>query len=119
MVRSATADYFAAEDAIGRWIEEHCNTGQTLWAPAAALFADWKAWCDQMGERPGSQKCFAQVLENHGIQRARTERARGFAGIALRAAVLTHMTDRRDIAVYPRARERPKSEEVSDVSGTQ
>jgi hypothetical protein len=29
------------------------------------------------------------------------------------------MTDRRDIAVYPRARERPKSEEVSDVSGTQ
>ena len=119
IVRDATADYLAAEDAIGRWIDDRCISGQPHWTAGSALFADWKAWCDQTGERPGSQKRFAQLLENHGIRRARTDHARGFEGIALRATVLTHMTDPQIIGVPPRVRERPEWEEVSDVSGTQ
>jgi putative DNA primase/helicase len=84
IVRDATADYLESEDAIGRWVEEHCVTHPNCWTAAGALFADWQGWCEQTGERVGSQKRFTQQLEARGFQRARTSRAKGFNGIGLR-----------------------------------
>ena len=87
-VREATTAYLDSEDAIGRWLEEHCITGPRCWMAVGALFADWQAWCEQTGEREGSQKRFTQQLEARGFQRQRTNRAKGFIGIALRENVV-------------------------------
>jgi putative DNA primase/helicase len=84
VVRNATSDYFAAEDAIGRWLEDRCITGAGYWTPVASLFANWQRWSAQTGEQEGSQKRFTQQLEARGFQRHRTARGRGFMGIALR-----------------------------------
>ena len=103
-VREATADYLAAEDTIGRWLEDRCITGQGSWTTGAVLFADYHAWSERAGERTTSQKRFTQALESRGFVQKRTRVARGFEGIELRAGV-THVTDSPVIAVI-RARER-------------
>ncbi len=107
VVRDATSQYLAAEDAMGRWVEDRCTLGPGYWTAGAALFADWQRWCDQAGERAGSQKRFTQGLQGKGIEPGRTgvDGTRGFVGIALREDVLTHPTHSPVIPVT-RARER-------------
>jgi putative DNA primase/helicase len=94
VVKEATADYLAAEDAIGRWIEDCCITGGKHWTAGASLFANWQQWCEQTGERAGTQKRFTQALQARSIpsERSGAVGTRGFAGIALREDVLTHPT---------------------------
>jgi putative DNA primase/helicase len=88
-VRHATEGYLAAEDVVGRWLEERCIRGTEYWTAGAVLFADFQSWCEHAGERAGTQKRFSQVLEGRGFVQERTRRARGFAGIGL----LTDVTD--------------------------
>jgi putative DNA primase/helicase len=102
-VRDATADYLAAEDAFGRWLEERCVQGRELWTAGAVLFADFQQWCEQAGERAGTQKRFTQALQARGIESARTDTARGFSEIALRKDSLTHLTRLPVMSVYARA----------------
>jgi putative DNA primase/helicase len=83
-VRRATADYLAAEDAIGRWLEDRCITDGPCWTAGAVLFSDYQAWCERTGERATSQKRLTQTLESRGFVQERTSTARGFAGIGLR-----------------------------------
>jgi putative DNA primase/helicase len=114
LVREATADYLAAEDAIGQWLEDRCIKGGASWTAGAALFSDYQAWADRAGERAISQKRLTQALESRGFVQARTRTARGFQGIELRVGV-THVTGSPVIPVT-RARVRPISGEVSQVS---
>jgi len=95
-VREATKSYLAAEDVIGRWIEERCVQGRIYWTAVATLFADFKQWCEQAAEYPWSKKRFTQCLLARGIeqQRSGAESTRGFTGLALRADEPTHPTDR-------------------------
>ncbi|MGH9510184.1 MAG: phage/plasmid primase, P4 family, partial [Terriglobales bacterium] len=90
VVRQATEEYLATEDALGRWMEERCVLGPRFAGAAGALFADWTAWCEATGEKPGSQKMFAEKLQTRpGIEKVRLghARTRGFGGIALRGDV--------------------------------
>jgi P4 family phage/plasmid primase-like protien len=86
IVQQATEDYLAAEDALGRWLEERCEASRAYKATTAALFADWREWCETSGEHSGSEKKFSQTLEARDFQRARigSGQARGFTGLALR-----------------------------------
>ena len=84
-VKQATADYLADEDAMGRWLEE-CGISGEYFTATSVLFANWHEWCEINGEQPGSQKRFSQNLEARGYSRRRTADARGFDGLALRAA---------------------------------
>jgi putative DNA primase/helicase len=85
IVQQATEDYLAAEDKLGIWLEEHCKKSPAYRTATAALFRDWKEWCDGSGEDPGSQKKFSQALEARGFERVRigSDQMRGFAGLAL------------------------------------
>lgn len=83
IVRDATSQYLAAEDAIGRWIEERCVLDPHCWCSSTALYRDHEDWCEQAGERCGSQKRFTQSLEAREFHRERTDRAKGFTGIGL------------------------------------
>jgi putative DNA primase/helicase len=83
VVKAATEHYLAAEDALGRWLDDCCLLGKAYWTSGAALFANWREWAERSGEHAGSQKRFAQNLEARGFLQERTRAARGFAGIGL------------------------------------
>lgn len=86
-VLAATEEYFEAEDALGRWLEERCDQAPHLQDTSQRLYADWKSWADANGEFPGSNKRFSETLANRGFARANTNKARGFRGLALRQAL--------------------------------
>jgi putative DNA primase/helicase len=94
VVRDATENYLAAEDAVGRYIEDRCSLGGGYWTAGASLFVSWQQWCEQTGECSGTQKRFTQRLQARGIQAERrgADGTRGFVGIALRGHVPTHPT---------------------------
>ena len=84
-VSSATGEYLASEDGVGRWLEE-C-TEKTLLpkpAPVADLYASYRAWGDAGNEYYYSCKRFSQELLTRGYAPARTSLFRGFTGIKLR-----------------------------------
>jgi len=85
IVRDATEDYLAAEDAIGRWLEERCDIGSTHSSTIADLFRSWRGWCEENGEPECSQKRFSQYLESRGFTRERSSEARSFRGLTLKA----------------------------------
>jgi putative DNA primase/helicase len=117
-VREATTDYLDSEDAIGRWLEDRCVIDEKRWTAAGTLFANWQAWCDDTGEREGSQKHFAQQLEARGFQRHRTNRAKGFTGIGLREDVVPDVPG---FPIFPVSRARAVTlyMEQSGTTGTE
>ncbi len=85
-VVSATDEYFEAEDALGRWLEENCVLQVNAKSLTAELFNDWKQWCDAAGEFIGTQRRFSDLLVTRGIEKWRNVAGlRGFQGIGLKA----------------------------------
>ncbi len=85
-VVSATDEYFEAEDAVGRWLEENCVFAANANSLTAELFNDWKQWCDAAGEFIGTQRRFSDLLITRGIEKWRNGTGlRGFRGIGLKA----------------------------------
>ncbi len=82
-VRTATASYLEAEDALTLWIDECCIRDPNAWEPTGSLFASWKRWAEMSGEFVGSQKRFGQRLEERGFRYHRTNQARGYCGLRL------------------------------------
>ena len=80
---SATEDYFEAEDAMGRWMEERCERGNSFWAGSTDLFTNWKTWAEANGEYAGSMKRFSEMLSVRGLVKEDTRKARGFRGIKI------------------------------------
>jgi putative DNA primase/helicase len=84
-VVSATDEYFEAEDALGRWMEERCERTATAKALTAELFADWKRWAESASEFAGTQRRFSDLLITRGVQKWRNSfGVRGFKGIGLK-----------------------------------
>jgi putative DNA primase/helicase len=86
IVRKATDDYLANEDALGQWLGECCDVRDGFYTTVAELFASWSQWAQKAGEVVGSQKAFSQALAARGFekkQQAGTNRA-GFKGITVR-----------------------------------
>ena len=85
-VVSATEEYFEAEDALGRWMDERCVRTERAKSLTAELFNDWKAWAEAAGEFVGSQRRFSDLLLARGIEKWRNGMGvRGFQGIGLKA----------------------------------
>jgi putative DNA primase/helicase len=86
VVREATADYLAAEDTLGRWLEECCASDKRCSTAASTLFGSWKTWCEQNGEQSGSQKALSENLQTRGFARLRQAHGkRAFSGLGLRS----------------------------------
>ncbi|MBV2353845.1 DNA primase [Streptomyces sp. J2-1] len=58
-VRIATTAYAETEDHTARFYEECCRLGSELRAEQAALYAVYRAWCQQEGAPPMSSRAFA------------------------------------------------------------
>ena len=84
-VKDATDEYFEAEDALGRWLDERCVRVGNAKSLTAELFTDWKQWAESAGEFIGSQKRFADLLLTRGLDKWRNGMGlRGFQGIGLK-----------------------------------
>jgi P4 family phage/plasmid primase-like protien len=86
-VLAATDEYFEAEDAIGRWIEECCERIASHVETTATLFASWKAWAEANGEYVGSVRRFSDSLLNRNFARDREREARAFRGLRVKAPI--------------------------------
>lgn len=84
VVAAATDEYFAAEDALGRWLEDGCDRAPNLSEASSVLFAAWKTWAEANGEFVGSIKRFSENLSARGFEPYRDRKARGFRGLGLR-----------------------------------
>lgn len=84
-VQAATAEYFEAEDALGRWLEERCVRTANAKSLTAELFTDWKQWAEAAGEFIGTQRRFSDLLITRGLEKWRNSMGvRGFQGIGLK-----------------------------------
>ena len=88
-VLAATDEYFEAEDALGRWLDDCCDTGASYIEVTGQLFASWKSWAEAGGEYVGSSKRFSDALINRGFQPQRDGGARRFRGLRLREPLPT------------------------------
>jgi len=84
-VRMATAEYRKAEDQLGRFLDECCDTGDDLTIPARRLYLRYKKWADDTGEHPLHEKGFGQRMAERGIKRLKTKAANVYQGIALQS----------------------------------
>jgi len=84
-VVAATEEYFEAEDALGRWLEERCVRQANAKSLTAELFTDWKQWAEAAGEFVGSQRRFSDLLITRGVEKWRNAAGiRGFRGVGLK-----------------------------------
>jgi putative DNA primase/helicase len=68
-VRDATAEYRSEMDVVGQFLDECCMVDATTRARAAAIYAAYRKWADETGERVISQKRFGTRLTDRGFQR--------------------------------------------------
>lgn len=84
-VMDATEEYFEAEDAMGRWIEDRCVLHGNAKALTFELFNDWKQWAETNGEFLGSMRRFSDALLTRRFEKWRNSSGmRGFVGIGLK-----------------------------------
>lgn len=84
-VKEATDEYFQAEDALGRWLDERCVREANAKSLTAELFGDWKQWAESAGEFVGSQRRFSDLLITRGCEQWKnTAGLRGFRSIGLK-----------------------------------
>jgi putative DNA primase/helicase len=85
----ATEQYFAGQDEIGRWIEEHCvEDPDALTRLQVLLDAFWEFLIDEdlvsEGEVKMPKKSFKAELTDRGFREGRNDRMRGIKGLRLR-----------------------------------
>jgi putative DNA primase/helicase len=89
-VMDATEEYFEAEDAMGRWIEDRCVLHGSAKTLTFELFNDWKQWAESNGEFFGSMRRFSDALLTRRFEKWRNGSGiRGFAGIGLKQPTST------------------------------
>lgn len=66
-VRQATREYRAEMDVIAGFLTDCCDVGSRDRAYARELYAAYKRWCEDTGERAESQKKFGSRLKERGF----------------------------------------------------
>jgi putative DNA primase/helicase len=83
VIQQQTAEYRAAEDVIGRFIEERCIVSKYATAQAGPLFAAFKKWCTDQGEEHGRANEFSTDLIGRGFLRRSKSNRVVYVGINL------------------------------------
>ncbi|MCH7791335.1 MAG: bifunctional DNA primase/polymerase [Planctomycetes bacterium] len=85
-VKAAVAAYRAAEDVVGRWVDERCLTkvpGNTERSQRA--YDDYREFCERQGEEPLKTRGFAEELVRRDFVKDRDSRGVYWKGFTLRA----------------------------------
>jgi putative DNA primase/helicase len=84
VVVDATAEYFAAQDIIGRWMTEWCILDPHLEEKPERLASDCRAWAAENGETPPTPPQFRSALERmKDIRYVTVKGVQGVRGIGL------------------------------------
>jgi putative DNA primase/helicase len=86
VVREATEGYLETEDTFGQWLETCCHRNVGGWTSTSVLHASWAEFAKARGEEPGTQKAFAEQMQQRGFDLNRKNVARGFTGVDLKHA---------------------------------
>ncbi len=93
-VAEATERYFGDQDLLGQWLDEACDAepgNNHKWERSADLFASWRTYAENAGEREGSAKSLSEALQKRGFIKSRgTGGGRIFRGLRLRQAPEHH-----------------------------
>jgi putative DNA primase/helicase len=85
-VAKATTEYFAAEDALGSWLEEQIDRDPDAFETTTNLFVSWSNYAKTRGEPAGNVKGFREdLLTNRRLKPDRTMHGRGFRGVRLKS----------------------------------
>jgi putative DNA primase/helicase len=84
-VKDATDDYLNGEDKTGLWLDERCDVDRNSSAGATAAWHDYKQWCEELNEQPGSQRTFSQELHSRGFIKTHTRTGNSFQGLCLKS----------------------------------
>jgi putative DNA primase/helicase len=82
-VRAAVAEYRSAEDRLAPSLEERTAASEHGQVPAGKLYAEYKAWAEEAGERPMSKRALGLRLEEKGYRQTRTRKTRAWEGLFL------------------------------------
>ena len=83
-VRQATEIYLEAEDTFGEWLKTCCHRVPAGWTGTGPLHGSWAEFAREKGEEPGSEKTFAEQMQQRGYEPKRRNTGRGFLGVVLR-----------------------------------
>jgi putative DNA primase/helicase len=87
VVVDATADYFDAQDIIGRWLAERCLIDPQLQEKPGRLSADCRAWAAENGETSPTPPQFRSAIERtRGIRYVTIQGTQHVRGIGFQAA---------------------------------
>jgi putative DNA primase/helicase len=82
-VTSATDSYMAAEDALGRWLDECTIRAANARTGSGELYHAFRRWAEAAGEYIAPQKRFSQNLEARGFRPQKGHADRYFIGLRL------------------------------------
>lgn len=100
-VQESTDSYRQDEDVIGQFVSARLVVGEGLKVPAASVYAEYCAWCEETGDRAMPARSFGQLLTRRfgpaepewtGKKTERMYRGIGL-GAASRASHITELTD--------------------------
>lgn len=86
-VRAATREYREGEDLMGSFIADCCALAPKFRTASSDLYRAFTSWCEDQGERAGSQRAMAQALTERGFEPGRNMHGRFWCGIALKPEV--------------------------------
>ncbi len=84
-VLEATNAYKSESDWVSDFIEETCTIAPGIKARAADLYAAYRQYCDQHGERARNRKTFKEAMIIKGIKHFRNKTGAFYNGISLRS----------------------------------
>lgn len=82
-VVSATREYRAESDVIGRFIEERCVRGDYAEAKARELYRAFCKWAEATGEKPLTETTFGRRMIERGFEREHTRDGKKYMGLGL------------------------------------
>lgn len=88
-IAEATAKYRAAQDILGRWIEDRCDVSAGQWQATTSLYESFVDWCKAEGMRDAWQRNTwrERMLERDGITEERKDHGKIRALVGLRLKV--------------------------------
>jgi putative DNA primase/helicase len=104
-VAAATEAYRSEMDTFGEFLNARCTLDPAASAPAGELFNAYRAWCNETGEKPLSQRWFGMKLGERGLKSVRTKRQRLWIGLRIGDASSDAVTHTHPVS-YTSTRER-------------
>jgi putative DNA primase/helicase len=88
-IRGASAEYMAAHDDVGLWLDECCNVGPDYAEGAGDLYAAFRLWKQDRGEHAPSQTTWGERMAIvPRVTKAKSDGRFKYRGVALKADVL-------------------------------